>query len=93
MATSSNTADGRYGVTVRSDSISAARVPPAGVPAYYLGRPAHFWMAVFRPRPRDEAPPPDEAAGEPSPPVHQGKANSLASDPNGHDAVPRGLVA
>src|SRR5918996_102411 len=41
MATSSNTADGRYGVTVRSDSISAARVPPAGVPAYYLGRPAH----------------------------------------------------
>ena len=42
MATTSNTADGRGRVTVR----------PAGVPAYYLGRPAHVWMAVFRPRPR-----------------------------------------
>ena len=53
--TSSNTLGERYPQTGRPDSVGAAHVPPAGVPAYYLGRPAEFWMAIFRPRPRPGA--------------------------------------
>ena len=28
-----------------------ARTRPVTAPAYYLGRPAAFWLAVFAPRP------------------------------------------
>ena len=80
-------------MTVRPDSISAARVRPAGVPAYYLGRPAHIWLAVFRPELQHRTRPADDAPGELGPPVHPGSATSLASEPNGDDELPQGKVA
>lgn len=62
MTTAGNTGrNERRPVTAQPDSISSARVPPAGVPAYYLGRPAHVWMDVFRPRARHAAAPPADA--------------------------------
>ena len=93
MAASSNTAHGGCRVPVRPDSASAARVRPAGVPACYLGRPAHLWLAVFRPHLQHGAWSPDDASGVPGPRVHRGSPASLASDPDGDGELPRGLGA
>ena len=63
MDTTSSSADGRCSVTVRPDSFSAALARSATAPAYYLGRPAHVWMAAFRPRPRHGDSAPGQARG------------------------------
>ena len=63
------------------------------LPTTNLGRPAYVWLAVSRPQPQPGASHPDDAAGEPRPPVHDGSAAGLGSDQNGDDELPRDLVA